>query len=130
MCSFLGRPEYMKIQLSKIPQEFITEYNLNNSVHKGWVYFEIRRSCYGLPQSGTLANKQLRLRLEKEVYYEARTTLGLWRHKWRPIQFCLIVDDFGVEYVGKQHADHLVTILKNITISPKIGRTKKMLVLI
>ena len=35
----LGRPEYVKIQLSKIPQEFITEYNLNNSVHKGWVYF-------------------------------------------------------------------------------------------
>ena len=43
---------------------------------------------------------------------------GLWRHKWRPIQLCLIVDDFGVEYVGKQHADHLSTILKkyhNIT---------------
>ena len=30
----------------------------------------------------------------------------------------LVVDDFGVEYVGKQHADHLATILKkyhNIT---------------
>ena len=23
-------------------------------VHKGWVYFEIRRGCYGLPQSGIL----------------------------------------------------------------------------
>ena len=50
----LGRPEYVKIQLSKIPQEFITEYNLNRSVHKGWVYFEIRRGCYGLPQSGIM----------------------------------------------------------------------------
>ena len=39
----LGRPEYVKIQLSKIPQEFIKEYNLNSSVNKGWVYFEIRR---------------------------------------------------------------------------------------
>ena len=38
----LGRPEYVKIQLSKIPQEFITEYNLDSSVQKGWVYFEIR----------------------------------------------------------------------------------------
>ena len=30
----------------------------------------------------------------------------------------LVVDDFGVEYVGKQHAEHLTTILKkyhNIT---------------
>ena len=58
------------------------------------------------------------MRLEKEGYYESHTTPGLWRHKWRPIQFCLIVDDFGVEYVGKQHSDHLATILKkdhNIT---------------
>ena len=59
-------------------------------VHQGWVYFEIRRGCYGLPQSGMLANIQLRERLEKEGYYEARTTPGLWRHKWRPIQFCLV----------------------------------------
>ena len=28
-----------------------------------------------------------RERLEKEGYYEARTTPGLWRHKWRPINF-------------------------------------------
>ena len=114
----LGRPEYVKIQLSKIPQEFIAEYNLTSLVHKGWIYFEIRRGCYGLPQSDMLANKQLRLRLEKEGYYEARTTPGLWRHKCRPIQISLVVDNFGVEYVRKQHAYHLATILKkyhNIT---------------
>jgi hypothetical protein len=28
-------------------------------------------------------------------------------HKTRPITFSLVVDDFAVEYVGKQHADHL-----------------------
>ena len=58
------------------------------------------------------------MKLEKEGYYEARTTPGLWQHKWRTIKFCLIVDDFGVEYIGKQHADHLATTLKkyhNIT---------------
>ena len=87
-------------------------------MHKGWVYLEIHSVCYGLPQSGMLANKQLRVKLEKEGYYEARTTPVLWRHKWRPIQFFLVVDDFGVEYVGKQHAEHMATILKkyhNIT---------------
>ena len=73
----LGRPEYVKIQLSKIPQEFIAKYNLTRLVHKGWIYFEICRGCYGLPQPGILANKQLRLRLEQEGYYEARTTPGL-----------------------------------------------------
>ena len=74
-----------------------------------------------------LANKQFRLRLEKEGYYKARTTSGLRRHKWRPIQFFLVVDDFGVEYVGKQHAEHLATILKNIIISQKIGKARSML---
>ena len=38
-----------------------------------------------------------------------------------------VVDDFGVEYVGKQHAEHLATILKNITISLKIGKARNML---
>ena len=42
----------------------------------------------------------------------------------------LVVDDLGVEYVGKQHAEHLATIFKNITISLKIGKAKSMLVLI
>ena len=93
-------------------------------MHKGRIYFEIRRGCYGLPQYGILENKHLSLRLEKEGYNEAITTPGLRRHKWRPIQFCLIVDDLGVEYVGKQHAYHLAKILKNITISLKIGREK------
>ena len=110
----LGRPEYVKIQLSKFPEEFIKEYNLTTLVHKGWVYFEIRRGCYGLPQSGIMANKQLRLRLEKEGYYEARTTPGLWRQKWRPKQLFLVVDDFGVECVGKKNAEHLATIFKKI----------------
>ena len=35
----LGRPEYIIIQLSKIPQEFIEEYNLIIFSHKGWFFF-------------------------------------------------------------------------------------------
>jgi hypothetical protein len=31
----------------------------------------------------------------------------LWLHKTRPIAFSIVVDDFAVKYVGKQHADHL-----------------------
>ena len=61
----LGRPDYLKIQLSKISQEFIKEYNLNSSAHKVWVYFEIRCGCYGLPQYGILANKKLILSFGK-----------------------------------------------------------------
>ena len=65
-----------------------------------------------LKKSGKLANDLLPTRLEKAGYYEAATTPGLWKHTWRPIQFALIVDDFGVEYVGEQHANHLARVLE------------------
>jgi hypothetical protein len=35
-------------------------------------------------------------------------------HKTRPIAFSLVVDDFAVKHVGKQHADHLRNALLNI----------------
>ena len=54
-----------------------------------------------------LSNKLLEARLNKAGYYQCPTTPVLWRHKWRPILFCLIVDDFGIEYVDKRYVDHL-----------------------
>ena len=108
----LDRPEYVKIKASDIPKEFYDEYNLSEFEYNGWVYFEVIAAAYGMPQSGKLSNDLLRSRLEKAGYFEAATTPGLWKHKWRPIQFVLIVDDFGVEYVGKQHAEHLASVLK------------------
>jgi hypothetical protein len=41
-------------------------------------------------------------------YCPARHTPGIWLHKTRPVAFSLVVDDFVVKYVGKQHADHLI----------------------
>ena len=105
-------PEYVRIKLADIPDEFISEYNLSGQDRDGWIYFEIRQGCYGLPQAGILANDLLRSRLVTEGFYEAASTPGLWRHKWRPLQFCLIVDDFGVEYVGIEHFDFLLNLLK------------------
>jgi hypothetical protein len=62
---------------------------------------------YGLKQAGLLANQLLQTRLAPFGYYPARHTPGLWMHKTRPISFSLVVDDFTVKYVGKQHSDHL-----------------------
>ena len=108
----MDRSEYVRIKLSDIPQEFIEEYNLSEAAQNGWIYFEILCGCYGLPQSGQLANDLLRTRLEKANYYEAATTPGLWCQKGRSIQFFLLVDNFGIEYVGKEHALHLLKTLK------------------
>ena len=81
----MEKSEYVRIKLSDIPPEFIGEYNLTLSVQNGWIYFETLQGCYGLPQSGRLANDLLHTRLEKAVYYKAATTPVLWIHKWRPI---------------------------------------------
>jgi hypothetical protein len=62
---------------------------------------------YGLKQAGLLANQILQKRLPPFGYYPARHTPGMWLHKTRPVAFSLIVDDFAVKYVGKQHAYHL-----------------------
>ena len=45
--------------------------------------------------------------LAKEGYYQTTHTPGLWRQTTRPIQFILIVDDFCIKYVSKEHALHL-----------------------
>ena len=114
---YLGTPmanyEYMFIPLNQIPQEIIDHYNLHNIVHKGQVYVEIRRGMYGLPQAGILAETQLIHFLGKYGYSPVTHTPGLWRHQWRPIAFCLVVDDFGIKYVGREHADHLIQCLHN-----------------
>jgi hypothetical protein len=108
---YLGTPlprfEYMKMLLSRFPEEIIQRYNLNALAVDGWVYIEIRKGMYGLKQSGLLANQLLQTRLAPFGYYLARHTLGLWLHKTRPISFTLVVDDFAAKYVGKQHAEHL-----------------------
>ncbi len=105
-------PEYVQINITDIPEEFIEEYNLAGRDCDGWTYFKICQGCYGLPQAGILANDLLQTHLVAEGYYEAASVPGLWHHKWRPIQFCLLVDDFGVEYVGIEHFNHLLDLLK------------------
>jgi hypothetical protein len=103
----LPRFEYMKMLLSRFPEEIIQKYNLNTLAVDGWVYIEIRKGMYGLKQAGLLANQLLQTRLAPFRYYPARHTPGLWLHRTRPISFTLVVDDFAVKYVGKQHAEHL-----------------------
>jgi hypothetical protein len=108
---YLGTPlprfEYMKMLLSRFPEEIVDKYNLGALAVDGWVHIEIRKGMYRLKQEGLLANQLLPTRLAPFAYYPLRDTPGLWLHKTRPIAFSLIADDFAVKYVGKQHADHL-----------------------
>jgi hypothetical protein len=108
---YLGTPlpryEYMCMLLSRFLEEIVSKYNLKALAVDGWVYIEIIKGMYGLKQAGFLANQLLQKRLAPFGYYPDRHITGLWLHKTRPIAFSLIVDDFAVKYMGKQHADHL-----------------------
>ena len=66
---------------------------------------------YGLPQVVLIAKELLEKRLTKHEYTQSKIVTGLWTHKWRPIQFTLVVDDFGLKYAGKENAQKLISAL-------------------
>jgi hypothetical protein len=95
-----------------MPDVIIEAYALSSLIVNGRVLFEISKGMYGLPQAGRLAYDQLVEHLAPHGYRPVPRTPGLWKHDSRPVTFCLVVDDFGVKYVGKQHADHLLNAIR------------------
>ena len=80
-----------------MPDNIVEQYNLKEkATEDGYIYVAIKRGMYGLPQAGILAQELLVKRLNKHGYTQSKFTPGLWTHKWRPICFTLVVDDFGV----------------------------------
>eukprot|EP00804_Cyclotella_cryptica_P013054 CCRYP_002367-RE/>CCRYP_002367-RE protein AED:0.37 eAED:0.37 QI:0/0/0/1/0/0/2/0/323 len=82
----MARPEFMRLKLSDMPNNVIEHYALRTiATEDGYVYVRIQKGITITP--------------------------GFWKHDWRPISFALCVDDFGVKYVGREHADHLLKTL-------------------
>jgi hypothetical protein len=59
----LPRYEYMRMLLSRSPEEIVDTYNLTALAVDGWVYIEIRKGIYVLKQAGLLATQLLQKRL-------------------------------------------------------------------
>jgi hypothetical protein len=111
----LKQPEYGRVKQTDIPDKIIDEYNR-------WVYFKVMRGMYGLPQSGSNSHDELKERLNKEGYFKIPLVPAFWKHKTRPTQFVLIVDDFGIKYFKKEDLDHLIDTLKkyyDVKVDPK-----------
>jgi hypothetical protein len=66
--------------LTLFPADIIEYYKSMDKALNGYVYMEIRKGMYGLPQAGVLANKQLKERLARHGYFEQPHTPGLWKH--------------------------------------------------
>ncbi len=97
----------MPLQLN--PKDIIEHYRPCKKAVDGYVYMEIRKSMYGLPQTSILANKLLKLRLglARHGYFKQPHMPGLWKHVSQPICFNLCVDNFGIKYIGDKHLKHL-----------------------
>ncbi|KAL7475398.1 hypothetical protein ACHAW6_001314, partial [Cyclotella cf. meneghiniana] len=99
----LDRPEFIRMRISDIFDKIVQEYKLRDLLEPdGYVYIKIVLGMYGLPHAGLIANVLLEKGLNKHGYRQSKLVPGLWMHDWRPIWFTLVVDDFGVKYIGKE----------------------------
>ncbi|KAL7475548.1 hypothetical protein ACHAW6_001458 [Cyclotella cf. meneghiniana] len=74
----LMRPDYLRVKLPDIPAKIINEYKLSKMVNKNsFVFIEVTKGMYGLPQAGLLANLLLEKRLNKKGYYQSKLVPGL-----------------------------------------------------
>jgi hypothetical protein len=53
------RFEYMKMPIDLFPEWIVKQYKLMKHVLNGFIYLEMQRAVWGLPQAGILANKLL-----------------------------------------------------------------------
>ena len=110
----MPRYEHMRLKLCDIPEDIALHYNLASKFKNDrYVYTEIRCEIYGLTQLGLLAQQLLERQLNIEGYSQYKLVPGIWTHSWSPVAFNICLDDFGVKYVGKQHLDHLMTVLSS-----------------
>ena len=96
--------EYMWLKLTDIPERIIIEYKLREiATEDGYVYCEIRKGMYGLPQAGIIAQELLQECLAQVGYHQSKIVPGLWTHETRDICFTLVVDDFAIKIHRTHH---------------------------
>ena len=77
------------------------------------MHARIDKGMHGLKEASALACNELRQHLEQYGYHPTRHTPGLWKHITNKIIFTLVVDDFGVKYITKESAIHLINSLQD-----------------
>jgi hypothetical protein len=110
-----GNPdeEFMVVKLTQIPAEIMERYDVRTKfAYQEKVMMKVVKGMYGLKRAGILAQQQLVKHMAEAGYVQDEATPCLFKHLTRPISFCLVVDDFAIKYVGKEHAQHLLDKIK------------------
>jgi hypothetical protein len=108
LCSDLPDYEYICIPTHMLPPAIVKLYQLEPKISNGYVYTEVRKGMYGLPQAGKLANNRLHKFLAPFGYVPCPVTPGLWKHLHSDLMFTLVLNDFGIRYTNKQDVGDLI----------------------
>ena len=108
----LDHLEHACIAVKYVPHHFIDEYNLALLITNGYLYLEVVKGVYGLPQAGIMANKLLKIWLAPHGYIECTHIHGFWKNVSRKTTFTLWVD-FGTCYTFRADVIHLIKTPKN-----------------
>ncbi len=108
----------LKIYVDLYPAALLDELGLSEFVKhdkhgKPFVFADIVKTIPGLKQSGLLSQQRLVTQLNLFGYYQTATPM-LFRHKSRPIDFTLVVDDFGIQYRSPDDLEHLYACLTDM----------------
>ncbi len=105
--------KYMKLKMMDIPEDIKREYKLQEfATPEGYIYCEIRKGMYGLPQAGIIAQELLEERLAKYGYHQSKIIPGFWKYDTKPIYFTLCVDNFAIKFTTETDVTHLIEALK------------------
>jgi hypothetical protein len=113
----MDRYKYIRLPLNIIPDKMVSQYNLHNiATPDGWIYTKIRCSMYGLKQAGSLLTSSSKITsLSLVMPPQLAPQAGLWTYSSCNIAFSLVVvDNFGVKYVGHNNSQHLLSALEEL----------------
>jgi hypothetical protein len=124
----MEQPEYVRMKLSNLPQEFVDLYNLTKTAEdNGNVYIKVQKEMYSLPQAGILAHRLLEQQLNEHGYQQSQVTPGLWKHALRHISFTLCINNFGMKYFGQEPPSTCSMFPTCTTSACKIGTARNTL---
>jgi hypothetical protein len=71
----MARYIYMQLQIADMPDNGIKHYQLTDlATLVGYVYCEIQKGMYGLPQAGIIGQQLIEKRLQQHGYRQSKTT--------------------------------------------------------
>jgi hypothetical protein len=106
----LGRFEYIVINLPSLPQENRKVRSDRTITGRKSIHRNSERHVR--ITTGRQPRQRIVTAQSSQGWLPAQHTHGRWTHVTRTISFSLVVDDFGVKYVGREHAEHLMACIK------------------